>query len=323
MTVMLVIPGLNFGQFAPPAGEPGTTAVHKDSTAIIGWATEVVSFVRGPEDITNPDGVLASFGVPEEALLEAEGNSVNVVSLGDRGSITLSFEYSIRNEPGNDFSVFENSFSDTYLEFAHVEVSTDGERFVRMPSISNIPTDEQIATYGTCDPTQVYNLAGKYRQGYGTPFDLEDIADSTGIDLNDVKYVRIVDVVGTIDPEHGTADSEGNLINDPYKTDFESGGFDLDGVGVMHSNDPTLSQHQEDIKIAIYPNPANEMFNIQSTENIRSVALRDMSGRKIQLAWTNQPFVQITLHQIPAGVYVLIIQMENGQLTKKKLVIQE
>jgi hypothetical protein len=46
--------------------------------------------------------------------------------------------------------------------------------------------------------------------------------------------VRITDVVGSIDPRYWTRDSLGNLINDPFTTPFASGGFDLNGVGVIN-----------------------------------------------------------------------------------------
>jgi hypothetical protein len=78
-------------------------------------------------------------------------------------------------------------------------------------------------------------LAGKYRQGYGTPFDLEELAGTPGLNVNDVKYVRIIDVVGSIDDNYATYDSFGNKINDPWPTPFDSSGFDLEAVGVIHS----------------------------------------------------------------------------------------
>ena len=322
LLVMMLTAPFGLAQFAPPAGEFGTTAVHKDSSSIIDWATQVENFNRGPEDITNPDGPLASFGTPEEALFEAEGNSTNVVSLGDGGSITLSFNYSIRNEEGFDFVVFENSFSDDYLEFAHVEVSSDGERFVRIPSISNIPVEEQTGTYENSDPTLVHNLAGKYRQAYGTPFDLEDIADSTGIDLNDVKYVRIVDVVGSIDPVYGTRDSEGNLINDPYKTDFESGGFDLDGVGVMHNNNPSLSHTEFEVNFSVFPNPTTDFITISSTEKIRSIVLIDADGRTIQLSYSENTPIGLKKLGCQTGLYLLKVEMDNGFVLRQKIIVQ-
>ena len=54
------------------------------------------------------------------------------------------------------------------------------------------------------------------------------------IDADHINFVRIVDVVGSINPVLGQQDSLGNLVNDPYPTAFASGGFDLDGVAVMN-----------------------------------------------------------------------------------------
>jgi hypothetical protein len=54
------------------------------------------------------------------------------------------------------------------------------------------------------------------------------------LDIGSVTHVRIVDVVGSISPLFGTRDASGRLINDPFATPFASGGFDLDGVGVIN-----------------------------------------------------------------------------------------
>lgn len=317
LIIGLLMCGTISAQFAPAAGELGTTAIHKDSSSIVSWASEVVSFDRGPEDIINPEGILASFGLPAAAIGEAEGTSVDVVSLGDGGSIVLTFSYSIRNGDGNDFTVFENSFSDIYLEFAHVEVSSDGVRFVRIPSISNIPIAEQIATYGTCDPSLVHNLAGKYRQGYGTPFDLDDIEDSTGIDLEDVKFVKIIDVIGSIDPSFGTFDSQGNLINDPYKTDFESGGFDLDAVGVMNDNNPSAGIEGEvQTAISLYPNPSAGNVIIKGGA-LNSVRIYNVFGHLVQI---EQSTNQIEMGwELANGIYILEIETTSGEKIRQKL----
>lgn len=306
-----------YSQFAPPVGEEGSTAISKDSSAVIAWATEVIAFERGLEDITNPEGPLASFGEAEAALFEAEGTSVNVVSLGDAGRITLGFDYSIKNEEGPDFAVFENSFSDDYLEFAHVEVSSDGERFVRLPSICNINSEEQLGPYETCDGSLVHNLAGKYRQGFGTPFDLEDIKDSIGIDIMDVGFVRIVDVVGSIYPDYGSFDSEGNIINDPFKTDFESGGFDLDAVGVIHNNDPSVSINEEaTITASFYPNPSNGVIYIKS-KNVEKVIVLNLEGKEVFRA-NNADVIQLP-NNLNNGIYIVCFEFTTGQLKQEKL----
>ncbi len=83
--------------------------------------------------------------------------------------------------------------------------------------------------FGSVDTTNIDGLAGKYRQGFGTGFDLGLLAGTAGLDIDKVQYVRIVDIVG-----NGSArDSAGNVIYDPYPT-TGSAGFDLDAVGVVH-----------------------------------------------------------------------------------------
>ena len=223
------------GPYAPAADQVGSTAI-PNSFAFTDWASSVQSITRGPQNISSFGSPLVTFGDPTEALGPAEGNSFNVVSLGDGGQITLAFPHGIRNGAGADFAVFENGITDNFLELGFVEVSSDGLHFFRFPSVSLTSTATQVGTFGSIDPTDIYDLAGKYRQGFGTPFDLEELKGvSPFLDVNNVQRVRVVDVVGSINPAYGTRDSLGNLVNDPFTTDFSTGGFDLDGIGVINS----------------------------------------------------------------------------------------
>ena len=245
----------SFGQgpYAPAAGQPGSTAIHKDSSIINSWATGI-EIARGWVNISDTtfhyDGSnLATFGYPALALGEANGDSYNAVSLGDGGVATLTFNRTIVNGIGPDFAIFENSFSDTFLELAFVEVSSDGNRFVRFPAVSLTQTETQIDGFGTIDPTNIHNFAGKYRQGFGTPFDLDDLSDSTGIDLNNIRFVRIIDVVGSINEDYATYDSQGNMVNDPWPTPFSSSGFDLDAVAIINMGYELTNSNFDDLPL--------------------------------------------------------------------------
>lgn len=229
------------GPFEPAAGQVGSTAIYKDSNIIKTWATGIELY-RGWLNIADTSiyyngSNKASFGYPSIALGQAHEDSYHVVSLGDGGIATLTFDRPIKNDQGPDFVIFENGFSDTFLELAFVEVSSDGQHFVRFPSVSLTQTTTQVSTFGNLDPTNIHNLAGKYRQGYGTPFDLQDIIDSSNIDLNNIRFVRVIDVVGNIDNSYATFDSQGNKVNDPWPTPFHSCGFDLDAVGIINTAD--------------------------------------------------------------------------------------
>ncbi len=205
--------------------------------SIVGWVTGYQDLIRGPMDISDPSKGDASFGDPNDVLgpAGADGGSHPVVSLGDGGSIVLTFANPIANGPGADFAVFSNSFEGWY-ELAFVEVSSDGIAFHRFDSISLTQADTQVEwVSGSINPADITNLAGKDLAGYGTLFDLEELAGTSGLNVNAVTHVKIIDVVGSIDPDYARDDSQGNIINDPWKTDFETGGFDLDAIGVINA----------------------------------------------------------------------------------------
>ncbi len=227
----ICIPFHSFCQFPGPAGSSNSTAINYNDPFIIAWGDSVI-IQRGVEDIAVVNSPEVTYGLPEYALGEVNSN---VVSLGDGGIATYFFTSPIKNESGFDFAIFENGFSDEFLELAFVEVSSDGVNFVRFPAHCLIQDSVQIATYeASGDATKIHNLAGKYRVNFGTPFDLDDLIGSSNLDVNQIHFVRIIDVVGSIDPVFGSTDINGNYINDPYPTAFASGGFDLDAIAVFH-----------------------------------------------------------------------------------------
>ena len=213
---------LSAGPYAPAAGQEGSTAISKDDTAIVGWATGYENYIVG-------DSVSTSWQTPEKALGEAAGNSTDIVCLGRGGQITLTFDVPIVDGPGWDFATFENGFSDTFLELGYVEVSSNGTDFFRFSNDSL--TESAVGAFGSVDATQITGYCSKYKQGYGTPFDLAELDGvSDLLDVNNISYVRIVDIVGD-----GTdLDSSGDVIYDPYPTSG-SAGVDLEAVAVLNN----------------------------------------------------------------------------------------
>jgi len=215
------------GPYSPAAGQPGSTAISMNDSAITSWATGYENYLPG----LNVDAI---WQTPSRALGAAQGTSTDIVSLGTGGQITLTFNDPIVNGAGFDFAIFENSFSDTFLEFARVEVSSDGSNYFGFSAFSL--TAAPVSAFGNVDPTDVDGLAGKYRQTWGTPFDLDLLTGFAGLDVNAVSYVRLLDVVGDGSQFDDTPVAEGGPfpIYDPYQT-TGSAGFDLDAIGVMNS----------------------------------------------------------------------------------------
>lgn len=222
-------------QFAPAAGQSGSTAIYVYSGEFIDWAENVTVNASWQNALDTTSG-LVSVGTGSSASGPAMQNGV--VSLGDGGTAIATFPFPIRDGEGYDFAVFENSFLDNFLELAFVEVSSDGINYFRFCSTSLTQDTAQIDTFGFVEPTQINNLAGKYRMGYGTPFDLSELSGIAGLDLNHITHIKVIDVIGSIDSIYGNMDCAGNKINDPFPTPFPSSGFDLDAIGVIHDQNP-------------------------------------------------------------------------------------
>lgn len=246
-----------------------------------GWATGFENYLPA-DDVWSGD-----WDDPVKALGPATGDNFDVVSLGDLsaaeisaghppGQITFTFGNPgdandvnhIRDVNGYDFVVFENGFLSNYntgggsvqgqmlAELAHVEVSSNGVDFIRFASVSLTPG--AVGPYGTIEVSDVFNLVGKHPNAYGvctgTAFDLlvlanHPLVESGTVDINDIHYVRIVDIPGSGDffdraSEHVDPNTWPNWQNyyanlavyDAWVTEG-SGGVDLEAVGVLNEQE--------------------------------------------------------------------------------------
>jgi hypothetical protein len=313
--LFLTTSALTLAQFAGPVGTPGTTAMHKDSSAFVNWANNA-QLDLGLIDISNPFSGLASSG---DAISPTGIPDGACISLGDSGVAIVTFPQPIKNESGPDFAVFENGFSDAFLELAFVEVSSDGVNFHRFPAISNTQTDTQIGPFDALgDATLLNNLAGKYRANYGTPFDLQELDGISGLNVMAITHIKIIDVVGAVHGSHVQNDSNGNPINDPHPTVFPSGGFDLDAIGVIHQGPVGLNE-SESAEFRVYPNPVGSMGNISVSSDfvVENLTLISLSGEVVLHSNSNS----MQLDQIKSGVYLIQIETE-GNISTSKIVVR-
>jgi hypothetical protein len=213
--------------YAPAPPDPTTTALSYDDPRIVAWAQDCASYLPGA------GATDARFMMPSQALGPAGASTLDVVTLGNGGSITLTFGAPIADGDGWDFAVYENSFAtDIFLELAFVEVSSDGVHFARFDSAFRNTLQPCANCSGTA--AQIGGLAGAYMVGYGTPFDLAALRNSPlvhagTVDLGSITSVRIVDVIG----DGTTSDSFGRAIIDPL-SNGPTAGFDLDGIAVLN-----------------------------------------------------------------------------------------
>ena len=188
------------------------------------FVTRVVSFTPGDcagfGATSMPDVVK---GPPVGGGAGAGG--LDVVSLGEKGEIVLSFEpNAIVDGPGADFIVFENPFVDNGVpnaEPGEVSVSGDGVTWRPFPC-----TDGPGPTYGTCAGWRpVYSAPGNGispvdpATAGGDPFDLADLG------LASARYVRIRDI-GTVKCPANPAQKS------------TTAGFDLDAISIVNAKIP-------------------------------------------------------------------------------------
>ena len=306
------------GIFPPSVGHVGTTAIYKDSTAILAWAT-YCHVTQGWQNIA--DTSLGKADVVDRSMAIGPAGTNGVVSLGDGGIADLTFLHPIQNGPSWDFAIFENSFSDTFLELAFVEVSSDGINYFRFPATSLTDTNIQVPSFGELDATRLNNLAGKYRGLYGTPFDLNELAGIPDLDINQITHVRIIDVVGSINKQYGTYDSFGHIINDPFPTPFNSSGFDLDAVAVLHQDLSSMNENSQSISFQIFPNPAFETLHIISTnEKILKASIININGSTVYETTPITNNCTIDVNQLSPAIYILKISTETATSYQKIII---
>lgn len=167
------------------------------------WADCVEDFAPGPEAVFGQDqlpGVVLGPPMPTDA-----GGSLDVLSLGCGGAITLAFDDpGLVDGPGDDLIVYENAFATgdtTFAEPGRVLVSDDGEVWRAFGCT--------LTGAGDWPPE---GCAGVEPGGDG--FDLADVG------LQRARYVRVVDV------------SVAYFGTDMWCTGG-SGGFDLDAVEAL------------------------------------------------------------------------------------------
>lgn len=68
---------------------------------------------------------------------------------------------------------------------------------------------------------------------------------------------------------------------------------------------------------SIYPNPANNILNINATSNINSVEVFNMMGQKVAAYDANDTYTQINTSNLINGMYLIRINTENGVINQK------
>ena len=227
------------------------------------------------------------YGLPDSSARKDIPSSTEqqICALGMDGSITIGFKGKIlRDMPGNDFTVFENSFEflgdRIFIEPGMVQVSKDGVNFITFPfdSLTLQGCAGLTPTNGEEDPFNP-DVSG------GNSFDLADVG------LDSVIAIRIIDVSSIIlNPNHPLFSP---IVN----------GFDLDAIVAMHL-ETSITTSVTDFNPQIFPTSyKNEFpFSLQDGETIYFYSL---DGRLLFQSNTESGSFLTT------GTFVLVIQSNS------------
>lgn len=103
--------------------------------------------------------------------------------------------------------------------------------------------------------------------------------------------------------------------------------FNLSPIGLFTKNaianictTTGIEEHNTTNDLAIFPNPANEVINIVTDGNIKSISIYDMTGKEVaSFQSVNQSFITLPSY-LTNGLYLLRINTERGIISKKILI---
>jgi len=155
------------------------------------------------------------------------------------------------------------------------------------------------------------------------------ISTRTGITLRSTSIVHATPWWPTTAAEWRTIDVDlNNYIQQPnpmmFKLRFVNGGGNNLYIDEMMLN-ATIDVQETNLSnnIVVYPNPANDVFVVESPSAISNIYILDISGRKVQhLKGNGQTKIEVPVG-ISAGMYFLHIQFQNGETVVRKIEVSK
>lgn len=91
-----------------------------------------------------------------------------------------------------------------------------------------------------------------------------------------------------------------------------------DDISSLYTNNTLGSSDfaQDNLKVALYPNPVNDVLNIETDTEIKSVEVYSLQGQKIKTALSKQ----VNVSDLSAGIYMIRIEDTNNAIETKRIV---
>lgn len=160
-----------------------------------------------------------------------------------------------------------------------------------------------------------------------------DVFSRVGISYNKTTGQAIIKAPGLAAAGAGVAGSSAG--SDPAEIDFvgfsgnttavpntAAGSVIMDNLLVKASNTDTLLNNvtfagDSLVTINLYPNPVNDILNIDSKYTLNNISISDINGRVVRNTSLNGTEAQINIADLASGVYLLKVVTSEGTVTKK------
>ena len=81
------------------------------------------------------------------------------------------------------------------------------------------------------------------------------------------------------------------------------------------ANDTTFTKELAETNIELYPNPARDYMVVNSTDNIESYTIFNLSGEKVIQGIPNSSTINVT--DLQSGLYFIVFESKEGRKTSK------
>jgi hypothetical protein len=120
--------------------------------------------------------------------------------------------------------------------------------------------------------------------------------------------------VGSILPDYCSRDSRGIIINDPWSTPFNEGGFDLDAIGVIHTLSQNAVSFTDNFGLKFYPNPIQHDLIIETDKTV-DYELYNLQGSLIYSGIVDSKQT-LDCTNLQSGIYMLKIGNKGYKVVK-------
>lgn len=145
------------------------------------------------------------------------------------------------------------------------------------------------------------------------------------VSTTDTQLSSFIDTIGYVEQENFEwTNREVNLSSKGYDNEtiyiafinitYDGFKLYLDDISVRKNDPVGINEMSKDL-VKIYPNPFSEMLYIQTNENIKSIIIQDINGKKL-METTNKT---INLNALNSGYYFVVLNLDNQNYRYKVL----